>query len=148
MPNIAKVLKAEIQRISRNEIKAVVAGLRKDVIGLKKTVADLKKRLAKSESYNKSLLAGKESVAAKSAPDGSDVDKARITAKMIRSIRDRLGLSQNAFAKLVGVSSQAVYQWERTTGRLKFRGATKAKIIAVRKIGKREAKKLLITAGV
>ena len=92
------------------------------------------------EGINKRLVAKVESDKPKVIEVGSDGSKARITAKMIQSIRSRLGLSQDAFARLVGVSQQSVYQWERAKGRLKFRGDTKQRIVAVRMMGKREAR--------
>ena len=142
MPDIAKVLKDEIQRLSRREIKAATTSLRKDNAALKHSVADLKRRLSQLESINKKLVAKAEASQPKASAkvDADEVKSARITAKMIRSIRDRLGLSQDNFAKLVGVSGQAVYQWERKAGRLDFRGDAKRVIVAVRKMTKDEAK--------
>ena len=75
-------------------------------------------------------------------PDESavvDLDKTRITAKMIKSIRSRLGLSQAKFARLVGVASITVAKWEQKEGRLTFRGDAKAKIVAARGMTKKEA---------
>ena len=144
MPNIAKMLKDEIQRISRHEVKSAIATLKKDNASLKKTVADLKRRLAGLEAINKRLVAKTEDSRPKAIETGADeVKSARITAKMIRSIRSRLGLSRDAFAKLAGVSSQSVFQWERKEGRLDFRGDTKAAIVGIRKLDKREAKQRL-----
>ena len=40
MPNIAKLLKDEIQRISRKEVKSAIASLRKDVIALKPVTSE------------------------------------------------------------------------------------------------------------
>jgi hypothetical protein len=45
MSNIAKVLKAEIMRISRKEAKGATQGIGKTNTWLRKTVADLKKRV-------------------------------------------------------------------------------------------------------
>lgn len=143
MPNIAKLLKDEIQRLAKREIKLATDSLRKDNAALKRTVADLKRRLTKLESSNKRLVAKEESERPQGAVNEADPVKARITGKMIRAIRSRLGLSQDAFAKLVGVSSQAVYQWERKDGRLDLRGDSKAVIVNIRKMGKREAKQRL-----
>ena len=58
----------------------------------------------------------------------------------MRSLRRKIGLSQDAFAKLVGVSSNAVYQWESKPGMLRLRDNTRAALLAVRKLGAREAK--------
>lgn len=138
MPNIAKLLKEEIQRLARSEIKSATAILKKDNTVLKRTVADLKRRLTKLESAAKRVIPKAEARTPKITKDAPSEVKARITGKMIRSIRSRLGLSQDAFAKLVGVSSQAVYQWERKDGRLDLRGDSKAAIVGIRKLGKRE----------
>jgi len=43
----------------------------------------------------------------------------------------------------VTVPSGPVYQWEHKAGALKFRGESKARVLALRGIGAREAKRLL-----
>ena len=46
MANVAKVLKEEIARISRKEVKSAIGGLGKSNMNLRKIVADRKKRVA------------------------------------------------------------------------------------------------------
>jgi DNA-binding transcriptional regulator YiaG len=78
------------------------------------------------------------------APQQTDeTSRAWFTAKGLKSLRKRLGLSQADFAKLVDVSDQTVYQWEAKNGMLKLRGNTKATLVSVRNIGKVEARKRL-----
>ena len=48
----------------------------------------------------------------------------RITAKGMRSLRRKLRLTQAEFARLAGVSTPTVWQWEKKTGALKVRGET------------------------
>jgi len=144
MPNVAQVLKEEITRLARKEVKSSTAKLRQDTIDLKRRVADHGRRVASLERENKRLgrivAAGrKESVKA----SGDEVEKARITAKMIKSIRKKFKLSQADFAKLLDVAPLTVYQWERKKGRLTFRGDSKAKIVEVRKLTVAEVKKRL-----
>jgi len=140
MPNIVQVLKAEISRISRHEAKQAVAPFRKPTVAARRTFADLKRRVAILEKANNRLSAliakipQPEPVA---APTGS---RNWISGKGVRSLRQKLGLSQEAFAKLVGVSPQGVYQWESKPGMLRMRDATKAAVMAVRGLGAREAK--------
>jgi DNA-binding transcriptional regulator YiaG len=78
-------------------------------------------------------------------PDVSpeEAKKARISSKGIRKLRTKLGLSQDSFAKLLGVTSQAVYSMEHKNGRLKLRPATLSHLFSVREMGKREAKSRL-----
>jgi DNA-binding transcriptional regulator YiaG len=144
MSNVAKALKAEIARISRKEAKTAIDPIAKSNIGLRKIVADLKKRLAALEKENKRLLAGKR----KEKPETSDASleetkKARITSTTIRSLRNRLGLSQAEFAKLTGVTSHMVYLWENKEGPLNLREKSKAAILSIKGMGAREAKEKL-----
>lgn len=144
MPDIARVLKEEIQRLARKESKAAVASLRKDNAMLKRAVADHNRRLAKLERENRLLLAEAQKRRKQSMQvTGDEVDKARITAKMIRAIRAKLHLSQAELAALLGVNAQTVYQWEHKEGRLNFRGDAKAAIVDVRKLDKKEAQQRL-----
>ena len=78
--------------------------------------------------------------AAQPAPAPEQAEKGWISGKGIRSLRKRLGLAQNEFARLAGVSDQAVYLWEQKTGMLKLRSDTKAAVFAVRGIGAKEAR--------
>jgi len=146
--NIAQVLKAEISRISKKEAKALSSPTRSSTIILKKTVADLKTRLATLEKSNKELIKQVESlVAAIPKPVEEPEVKGWISGKGVKSLRKKMGLSQAEFGKLVGVSTGAVVQWESKTGMLKLRDATKKAIMAVRGIGKAEARKRLDEVG-
>ena len=49
MPNIGKVLKEEIARISQKEVKSAIGTLGKSNVNLKKIVTDLRKRVASLE---------------------------------------------------------------------------------------------------
>ena len=145
MPDIAKVLREEIQRLARKEVKGAIGGLRKESVTLKRSVAEHKRRIAKLEQDNRKLLAKAARRQAEVLEvTGDEVEKARITAKTITGIRAKLGLSQAELAKLLGVNSQTVYQWEHKEGRLDFRGDAKARIIEVRKLGARQARERLL----
>ena len=145
MPNIANVLREEIQRLARREVKAAIASIKKDNATLKRTAADHKRRLAQLEKDNKFLLAqAKKLRETAGTPPTVEVEKTRITAKMIKSIRDRLGLSQAKLAKILGVATNSVLLWEQKDGRLIFRNPdTKASIVRLRGMTKAEVAKLL-----
>ena len=73
-----------------------------------------------------------------------EVEKARITAKMIKSIRERLGLSQAKIAKILGVAPNTVLLWEQKEGWLTFgKPETKAAIVRLRGMPKTEVAKML-----
>jgi DNA-binding transcriptional regulator YiaG len=145
MPNIAKVLKEEISRISRKEAKAAVRPIRSPSVKARRAVADLKRRVALLEKANNLLvkrlakMEGGQPAAAAQAP----AERAWISGKGIKSLRKRLGLSQVEFAKLLGVSAMAVIRWEQKPGMLRLRAATKASVFSVRKLGAREARQRL-----
>lgn len=144
MANVAEVLKAEISRIGRKEAKSAVDPISKSNIALKKVVADLRGRVTALEKENKRLLAGVKREKVETPPKrAAEVTKARITSKSIRSLRTRLDVSQAGFAKLIGVTSHAVYLWENKEGPLKLRDKTKAALLSIRGLGAREAKERL-----
>ena len=144
MPNIAALLKDEMRRIASREVRATIAGLKKDNVRLKRTVADHKRRLAELERTAKRLESETAPIRTEAArPAQEELQKARITARFIKNLRKRLGLSQAQLAKLLEVSPQSVFSWEHKEGRLTLRDGTKAAIVQARKLGAREARKRL-----
>ena len=148
MSNVAKVLKAEIARISKREAKSATQGIGKSNIWLRKTLADLKKRMVFLEKENKRLVALMKNYQIESPPkaDQEEGRKSRFTSRGIRALRKKLRLSQADFGKLVGTTTGAVYLWEKKEGPLSLRDKTKAAILSVRGLGAREAKEKLAEA--
>jgi DNA-binding transcriptional regulator YiaG len=147
MANVAGVLKAEISRISRKEVKAAIKGISKSNATLKKTVVDLKRRVTQLERDNKRLKATQTKHQAPTpAITAEEGKRARLTSKGVRTLRAKLGLTQVAFGKLVGATHQTVYLWETKEGSLNLRAKTKAALLALRGIGVREAKRRLAEA--
>jgi len=147
MSNIAKVLKAEIARISKREAKSATQGIGKSNTWLRKTVADLKRRVLLLEKENKRLVVTvkKYQVESPQKPD-EETSKARLTSRGIHGLRGRLRLSQAGFAKLVGVTPYSVYLWETKKTALNLRDKTKAALLSIRGLGAREARAKLAEA--
>jgi DNA-binding transcriptional regulator YiaG len=145
MPNVMTVLKQEIARISKKEARSLVNPVRKSAVSSRTAVADLKRRAGAMEKELKRLRAAVERMAAAqpAAAIPESGAKARITAKGMRSLRKRLGLSAGDFGKLLGITAQAVYSQEKGSGALRVRAATRQAILAIRGIGARDAKKRL-----
>jgi DNA-binding transcriptional regulator YiaG len=145
MPNIAKVLREEISRISRHEAKVAVMPVRKSNAKVRPDVADLKNRLSALEKEVKRLnIVVINLVSTQPAPATAPVDdKVRILGRGVKSLRRKLGLTQEEFAKLTGVSAQGVRFWERQPGMLNLKDASKAAIMAIKGIGKVEARQRL-----
>jgi DNA-binding transcriptional regulator YiaG len=145
MPNIAKVLREEISRISRHEAKVAVTPVRKSNAKVRPDVAALKNRAATLEKEVKRLnIVVINLVSAQPAPAAAPVDdKVRILGRGVKSLRRKLGLTQEELGKLTGVSLGGVRAWERQKGMLKLKDTSKAAIIAIKGIGKTEARKRL-----
>jgi len=142
MPNIGAILKDEITRLARRSTRSQYAPLKKDVVVLKHAVAQLKRQNHKLLRDNALLMAEMNSKLAKlpSVPE-AEVKKTRISPKLIKSKRKRLGLSREDFGKLLGVSSASILAWEM--GRSRPREKVRAGLAAVRKLHKREARRRL-----
>lgn len=144
MPNVGSVLREEIARLSRREIrkqtqhtKKLTAEHRHHIVALNRKLIELERTLAKLVRH----ASRRASAAAGRSGDGAEGPKLRFVAKGLRSHRNRLGLSAVDFGKLVGVSANSVYAWE--SGATTPRREQLAKIAALRTMGKREAMKRL-----
>lgn len=138
MPNIAAVLKTEIARIARKEVRSQTDEFRKSSTQYRSHIAALRKRIDELERQVKRV--GKSAGRAAPAAAGSDDDQGtsrRFSAARLAAQRQKLGLSAADFATLLGVSGQSVYKWEH--GESRPRARQLEAIAAVRGIGKREA---------
>ena len=137
MADLAGALKEEIRRLARKEIKAetgatkqAVAQYRREIARLKRQIQGQEKKIAFLEAQERKRL--EEPQAAEEPSEG-----ARFSARSVKSQRERLGFSAADYAKLVGVSSLTIYNWEH--GKSRPRKEQLAALVAVRGIGKREA---------
>ena len=140
MSNIAAVLKEEVVRLARKEIrrqtsvlKRASAQYRRDIAEMKRRVSDLQRKVTPLE---KQVLKDVPSQVAE-----VDAGRVRFTAQGLRSQQRRLGLSAAAFGKLIGVTDQTIYNWEHEIARP--RKEQLARIASLRRMGKREARACL-----
>jgi len=136
MPNIGTVLREEISRLSRKESRSQVDPTRRTVAQHRRDIAALKRQVAQLERQV-AALSRKASGAPPAAASDSTAKPTRFAAKGLHSQRNRLGLSATDFGRLVGVSAQSIYNWEREVARP--RAEQLAKLAALRGVGKREA---------
>ncbi len=135
MPNIAALLKEEIARLSRKQVRGQVETVRKAAGQHRHDIASLKRQVAKLE--RQVALLEKKVLDAPAPAAGENGRQIRFVAKGLRSQRERLGLSAAQYAALLGVSTQSIYNWERNVTRP--RSEQVAAIAALRGMGKREA---------
>lgn len=138
MPDL---IKNEIRRIARRESNAVAKNLKRDVVALKRAMSHVRKlasSLEKAVAKHRAVIGalGKESV--RSA--ASDTKGTRFRKDTVKSLRRRLGISQGAFAKVVGVSLGTVHNWESGTVPQAKQRTT---LLGLRKMGARQVKEIL-----
>ena len=141
MAKLETVIKEAIARGARRQVRIVVVPLRREVSRLRRKVTEFQGALT---TLRQSAAGWKQLMEA--APLGPHVSEeaakaARLSPRLVQSLRKRLGLSQMALARLVGVSAPAVAQWE--AGDSRPRGPNRAVLVGLRKLGKRAAKELL-----
>lgn len=145
MPNIASVLKEEIVRLARKELRQETEGLKKASAQYRSEIAALKRRvtaLEKQVSRVDKRAPGK-TTAEGATPAGTSV---RFSAKGLATQRGRLGLSAADMGTLLSVSAQTIYNWE--AGSTRPREPQVAAIAALRGIGKKQAgERLKVLAG-
>ena len=140
MPNIASVLKVEIVRLARKEVRSEVDAIRKALAAARAEGAALKRRVSELERSLRQPArvahARPPSPSPSPVEEADGADKFRFRASGMASNRKRLGLSAADFGLLVGASGQSVYAWEQ--GKARPRGKNLAAIAALRGVGKRE----------
>lgn len=137
MPNLATLLKNEISRVARRQVRAETAQLKKAVSTFRAEIAKLKRR---SQTLEQELRrVGKAAAKAAPAPAGDEAAPRalRFSAKGFASQRRRLALSAEDCGRLVGASGQSIYNWEQGKARPQARHLPA--IAALRTMGKRDA---------
>jgi DNA-binding transcriptional regulator YiaG len=140
MPNIATVLKAEIARLARKEVKAHTSTLKRVVHSQRSQIAAMKRKLSELERrLGRATRQGKASVqAAREEPSL----KLRFSPKGLAAQRRRLGISAQDVGLLLGTTGQAIYNWEQ--GKARPRAIHLQAIAALRKLGRRDAAAILL----
>ena len=140
MANFAQLMKDEIRRLARKEIKEQVESLRKASSNYRSEIASLKRQVASLERDVARLQ--KNNAKASPAPAADEASaNLRFQAKGLRSHRQKLGLSAADYGQLVGVSAITIYSWE--SEKTKPRKSQLPAIATVRTLGKREATRKL-----
>ena len=137
MPNIASILKDEISRVARKEVRAETQSLKKAVGTYRTEIAALKRRSQALEQELRRLSKESAKAAPPLAADEETLQTLRFSAKGLASQRQRLGLSAEDCGLLLGASGQSVYNWE--AGKARPRANHLPAIAALRSLGKKQA---------
>jgi DNA-binding transcriptional regulator YiaG len=141
MGKLEQTIKLEIVRLAKKQVRATCVPLARHVRRLKRTVKALSATVSVLAKLGAELQAERAAAQARLEAPPEEVKTARISALLIKKLRRRLGISQGELAVLVGVSAGAVGFWEQ--GKARPRGRNKEALVATRKLGRREVRKLL-----
>ena len=144
MPDIAKLLKVEISRLARKEIRTATEELELEIRTLKKNtkvqqaeILQLKRIVVKLERRPGAASTPVKNGSATDEPES----KVRISSASIKNHRLRLKLSQQEFGRLLEVSTNTIVRWEAGTS--KPRATHCQNIAKLRKSGQRQVRQLL-----
>ena len=137
MPDIGSMLRQEIARLSRRELRSEVRAARKASTQYRHHIAALRRQLSALERQVTTLqrrVVDGHGGPARASPEEVG-PKVRFSAGRLRTQRTKHGLTAGEYAKLLDVSEQTIYNWERGTHRP---GQDRLAVIAeLRGLGKR-----------
>lgn len=143
MANIASVLKSEISRVARKEVRAEIEALRKASVAHRSAIAQLRRQVSNFEKQLK--LAHRRASAASRVEEVAAVDvPRRFSASRLAAHRAKVGLSASAYGKLVGMSGATIYLWKQEKARPNAEQLQK--LAAVRAPGRRALQDRLAAA--
>lgn len=136
MANIAALLKTEIARIARKELRSETEQIKKASASYRAEIAALKRRVQDLEKELRRVKKASPRKAEETTTEDQE-SSLRFSAKGLAGHRKRLGLSAREVGELVGASSLTVYKWEK--GEARPRARFLPAIATLRTMGKREA---------
>lgn len=140
MASLAEALKQEILRLARKEVRSELGALKKQTAQYRRDIAALKRQVAEQDRQI-NFLKKQEKRRLSDGPDMDSNQEIRFSPRWLKKHRAKLGISAEDYGKLVGASTLSIYYWEQ--GKTNPRAAQRAKLAAVRGLGRREALKRL-----
>lgn len=137
MPNVMGVLRSEIRRLARKEMKEAVRELKRQVAAIRRRLASTKKRMTDVERTARKAVTVRGAVAARQDSGGNGT-QIRFSPRWVKVHRAKLGMSRRVYSKLIGVSPQTILLWE--SGKARPRRSALAVWRSIRGKGIRELK--------
>lgn len=141
MGKVESALRDEIVRLAKKVARDLQAKTVDEVRRLKARVAALQAELAALKRERASEQARQRMASAAESVPEEAASKIRMSPVLVKKLRKRLNVTQPQLAALLGVSNAAVGFWEG--GKSQPRPSMKAKLAALRKLGRRDAHRLL-----
>lgn len=140
MGTIDNIIKAEIIRLAKREARKLTSPLREEIKRLKKHDVERRRQLDMLAMRLQQQQA-QDHLKTKTAQAATGEIKGRMSPKLIKSLRKKLGISQGALAQLLSVSTVTIGSWEK--GKSAPKPAMKAKLLSFRGMKRREVKLLM-----
>ena len=140
MANIASVLKSEIARVARKEVRGEIEGLKKASVQHRAAIAQLRRQVSDLERQLKQVKRQTTAESRTLDAASSDVPR-RFSASRLAAHRAKVGLSAADYGRLVGMSGATIYLWEQDRSRPNVEQLKK--LAAVRALGRRALNELL-----
>ena len=141
MGKLESTIKSEIERLAKREVRATFLPIRHEVWGMKLKLSNLLKNFTVVNRAVREQAKHHEEKKLTLEASPEEVKASRITPDRIRNLREKLGLSQRELGILTDVTTGAVLSWEK--GKFKPKGEKKAALVALRKLRKRDVRKML-----
>jgi len=139
MGKLESTIKSEIQRLAKREIRSTFLPLRREVRAMRLKLSGLSRGILSLNRLAKELRLEEAKPKLEATPE--EVKASRLTPGRIRGLRKKLGISMRELGVLTGSSLGAILSWEK--GKFKPRGDKKAALVTLRKLKKREVKRML-----
>ena len=141
MGKVGSIIKSEIERLAKREMRKVSIPLGRDVRLLKNTVSQLRKSILSLERFaaQKQKELSKREIRLEAPPE--EIKQSRFSPRLLQSLRKRLGISQKELAILAGVTVGAAHLWE--TGKFRPKENKMGVLVALKKLNRREVRELL-----
>ncbi len=139
MRKIERVIKSEIVRLAKRQVRTVFIPLKRQVRQMRVKLSGLSKGIASLNRMAKELRLQESEPKLEATPE--EVKASRLTPGRIRNLRRKLGLSLRELGILTGASLGTVLSWEK--GKFKPKADKKAALVALRRLRKRDVKKVL-----
>jgi DNA-binding transcriptional regulator YiaG len=140
MGKVESILKSEMIRLASREMKKSFVPLKREVRSMKAIVSQLRKSVLGLQRF---VNQQERQMGPKPVPEVTpdDMMKARFSPRLIKTLRRKLGITQQKLAILIGVSVVAVQKWE--TGKFRPKDDKMAVLVGLRKLGRAGVRRLL-----
>lgn len=136
-PSLAAAIRAEVRRHSQQDLKRAQKRLRK----LQKQLTEVRRQAHAHTRILQGMrrrIRGLRSGLRAGVPAAAGRGGRPVSPQAIRAVRDRLRMTREQFAKLVGVSPGSIFGWE--SGRTLPRRGSLARLRDLRKVGVKAAR--------